>query len=76
MTSPSPTRRGLADHRSIGSPARNAVVEAEFRNRYLVSAKLSGSLYEDFARWCKDCDLSFNEALKQILRTHLAKPQP
>ena len=74
MTGPSPTCRGLADHGSIGGPASNAVIEAEFKNRYLVSAKLPAPLYEDFTRWCRERDLSFNEALKLILRDHLAKP--
>ena len=88
MTSPSPTRRGLEVHRSIGGPASNAVNDAEYKllmqevergkwkNRYLVSAKLPAPLYEDFTRWCRERDLSFNEALKLILRDPLAKPQP
>ena len=76
MTSPSPTRRGLAGHRSIGNPAINAVVEIEWKNRYQISAKLNEHLYADLIRWCRGRDMSINEAIKEILENHLGEPKP
>ena len=61
----------LNQQRAPKEPRPDGVSEAQWKNRYLVSAKLPGPLYADFCVWCKSQNLSFNSALKQIIATHL-----
>ena len=52
------------------------MVEIEWKNRYLISAKLNEHLYADLIRWCRGRDMSINEAIKEILENHLGEPKP
>jgi hypothetical protein len=59
--------------RTAPAPRPSGVDPQEWKNRHLVSAKLSAPLYADFMAFCRQHNFSVNTGIKAILSHHFTK---
>ena len=63
----------LQDPRQQAEPSPPDISKEKWKNRHKVSAKLHRRTYDSFIAWCRDHELSVNQAINVVLSFFLSQ---